>query len=187
MAKYLHKFESLADFNSAYNGSDYQEPWVSYTNEDGETPRVDYNKGPLIERIWELNGNTNPYPTKVLILPETNCINVYDHGQYVSTPVTCCGNNFRNGYRDLSNDAEATVVDAMKFKDSDIHPNSMFFFLWTDPETWGRDYGEGTLKYQEVAYAYVDQNGDISYNGFTTDLHVVKIGDTFYTYQLYCD
>lgn len=29
--KYLHKFTSLADFNAAYNGQDYIEPWVSYT------------------------------------------------------------------------------------------------------------------------------------------------------------
>lgn len=33
MRKYLHKFESLADFESAYNGSDYHEPWVSLTKE----------------------------------------------------------------------------------------------------------------------------------------------------------
>ena len=31
MGEYLHKFESLADFNTAYNGNDYHEPWVSYT------------------------------------------------------------------------------------------------------------------------------------------------------------
>lgn len=34
MGNYLHKFESLADFNTAYNGSDYHEPWVSYTTYD---------------------------------------------------------------------------------------------------------------------------------------------------------
>lgn len=34
MRKYLHKFESLADFNTAYNGSDYHEPWVSLTKSD---------------------------------------------------------------------------------------------------------------------------------------------------------
>ena len=34
MRKYLHKFESLADFETAYNGSDYHEPWVSLTKGD---------------------------------------------------------------------------------------------------------------------------------------------------------
>ena len=33
MGKYLHKFDTEADFNAAYNGSDYHEPWVSYTEE----------------------------------------------------------------------------------------------------------------------------------------------------------
>ncbi len=41
--KYLHKFSSLADFEAAYNGSDYLEPWVSITPIN-ENLRVDYNK-----------------------------------------------------------------------------------------------------------------------------------------------
>lgn len=32
--KYLHKFTSIADFQAAYNGQDYIEPWVSYTTYD---------------------------------------------------------------------------------------------------------------------------------------------------------
>lgn len=31
MRKYLHKFETTADFEAAYYGSDYHEPWVSLT------------------------------------------------------------------------------------------------------------------------------------------------------------
>lgn len=43
--KYLHKFENSADFNTAYNGSDYHEPWVSYTLvTDNGKPKVNYNK-----------------------------------------------------------------------------------------------------------------------------------------------
>ena len=41
MAKYVHLFETQADFTAAYNGSEYQEPWVSYTIQNEE---VDYNK-----------------------------------------------------------------------------------------------------------------------------------------------
>ena len=32
--KYLHKFTSMADFQAAYDGQDYIEPWVSYTTYD---------------------------------------------------------------------------------------------------------------------------------------------------------
>ena len=31
MGKYLHHYETESDFNTAYNGEDYIEPWVSYT------------------------------------------------------------------------------------------------------------------------------------------------------------
>lgn len=31
MRKYLHKFESLDDFKTSYDGSDYHEPWTSLT------------------------------------------------------------------------------------------------------------------------------------------------------------
>jgi hypothetical protein len=43
MGKYLHLFNTENAFASAYNGSDYLEPWVSYTDEDDFTPHVDYN------------------------------------------------------------------------------------------------------------------------------------------------
>lgn len=39
--KYLHKYETIQEFNDAYNGDAYEEPWVSYTVEDG---KVEYNK-----------------------------------------------------------------------------------------------------------------------------------------------
>ena len=41
--KYLHLFENVSDFNAAYNGADYYEPWVSYTIED---ENLHYNKHP---------------------------------------------------------------------------------------------------------------------------------------------
>ena len=31
MGKYLHHYGTESDFNTAYNGEDYIEPWVSYT------------------------------------------------------------------------------------------------------------------------------------------------------------
>lgn len=53
--KYLHKFTSLAAFNSAYNGQNYIEPWVSYTV-DSNLEQVNYNKEnvPQIEYYFKL-------------------------------------------------------------------------------------------------------------------------------------
>ena len=39
--RYVHLFETVSDFNAAYKGEDYHEPWVSYVKEN---ERVDYNK-----------------------------------------------------------------------------------------------------------------------------------------------
>ena len=41
MGKYMHLFETQAEFESAYTGDNYNEPWVSYTIENEETR---YNK-----------------------------------------------------------------------------------------------------------------------------------------------
>ncbi len=41
MARFLHRYQTLSDFNTDYNGSAYQEPWVSYTTQNEQ---VDYNK-----------------------------------------------------------------------------------------------------------------------------------------------
>ena len=42
MIKYIHYFETNNDFDKEYNTSAYTEPWVSYTEENGE---INYNKG----------------------------------------------------------------------------------------------------------------------------------------------
>lgn len=41
MAQYLHLFETENEFTSAYTGENYNEPWVSYTEEN---EKVKYNK-----------------------------------------------------------------------------------------------------------------------------------------------
>jgi len=40
MIKHIHRFETNADFQAAYNGPQYIEPWLSYTEGEG----VGYNK-----------------------------------------------------------------------------------------------------------------------------------------------
>lgn len=47
MGKYLHKYESENDFQDAYNGEEYLEPWVSYTTDQEVDEHVDYNKQPV--------------------------------------------------------------------------------------------------------------------------------------------
>lgn len=48
MGQYLHHYETENAFNAAYNGNDYHEPWVSYTNETEGQEHVDYNKENLV-------------------------------------------------------------------------------------------------------------------------------------------
>ena len=48
MRKYLHKFNTEAAFDTAYNGEDYHEPWVSLVAENGQ---VNYNKKIEIEYV----------------------------------------------------------------------------------------------------------------------------------------
>ena len=38
---YIHLFSTTAEFNTAYTGTTYHEPWVSYTVQNEQ---VDYNK-----------------------------------------------------------------------------------------------------------------------------------------------
>lgn len=48
MGKYLHHYETESAFTAAYNGEDYLEPWVSYTDETEGQEHVDYNKRQLV-------------------------------------------------------------------------------------------------------------------------------------------
>ena len=47
MGKYLHHYETESAFTAAYNGEEYLEPWVSYTDETEGEEHVDYNKQPV--------------------------------------------------------------------------------------------------------------------------------------------
>ena len=41
MGKYIHKFDTVSEFEAVYNGQNYIEPWVSYVTEN---QTVNYNK-----------------------------------------------------------------------------------------------------------------------------------------------
>ena len=47
MTKHIHRFQSQAEFETAYNGSEYIEPWLSYTETKGVDYNIDYNKIPF--------------------------------------------------------------------------------------------------------------------------------------------
>ena len=53
--KFIHRFDTVDDFERDYNGTGYTEPWVSYTEEQG---RVNYNKANWARidlNVWEQN------------------------------------------------------------------------------------------------------------------------------------
>lgn len=67
--KYLHKFTSMADFQAAYDGQDYIEPWVSLTL-SGVPTKVSCSAN---ETVYTLE-----YQGQALVGGETNCHIWYD-------------------------------------------------------------------------------------------------------------
>ena len=71
MEKHIHLFSTQAEFEAAYNGSEYKEPWLSYTENKGidyNEPNIDYSSIPFtIEALssgnitWALSGKTVQY------------------------------------------------------------------------------------------------------------------------------
>lgn len=86
MAKFLHKFDTDVQFESAYTGDTYEEPWVSYTV---ETREVNFNYKPTItiKSAGALDESYNP------IWLEGRSFNLtkYDDGEetYWYTNLTC--------------------------------------------------------------------------------------------------
>lgn len=85
MGKYLHRFDAEEDFNEAYNGEDYIEPWVSYTD---ESDRVNYNKIIDLEIYYTDNGEAH-MPTGARILRASEGIGIVEEieTQYSATEV----------------------------------------------------------------------------------------------------
>ena len=77
--KYLHNFETDAQFRAEYDGTGYTEPWVSLTQANGD---VNYNKSaePLILRIarygsYRVRPHDYPYTEEELEI----CDNFWDY------------------------------------------------------------------------------------------------------------
>ena len=68
--KYLHKFTSMADFQAAYDGQDYIEPWVSLTL-SGVPTKISCSDE--YENVYTLE-----YQGQALVGGETNCHIWYD-------------------------------------------------------------------------------------------------------------
>jgi len=80
MGQFLHLFNTESAFNAAYNGSDYHEPWVSYTDETEGQEHVDYNKKELWLRVFQ-NSNIDGYTAEELEVIN----NIWDYW-YVENP-----------------------------------------------------------------------------------------------------
>ena len=60
MSKYIHLYDTENEFDEAYNGDGYLEPWVSYTKDidrvDYNAHRTDYSKMPLTLEVLVADG-----------------------------------------------------------------------------------------------------------------------------------
>ena len=161
MGTYIHKFNAEEDFNEAYNGEDYIEPWVSYTNETEGQEHVDYNKRPpYICQLWEELGNTAPIPQKVMIF-DNNDSDIYAQRSIadavdVDWNVTGASQNYNWSSSLLVDDpyswAQVTIKDSTALAESDFDlPNTArrdIYFMWeieNDPnDDLYIDYNEKT-------------------------------------------
>lgn len=141
MGKFLHLYDAISAFTQDYNGEAYVEPWVSYTEEN---EHVDYNKVPLIKRIWETYGNQNPYPDLVAVVQMGNYYGPADvllrkgTGVFNVTAGTIANVPVKQNYvvNQYTGEEEGLkFVSASELSDSDIattEGNVGLVFLWSD-------------------------------------------------------
>ena len=68
--KYLHEFDTVNDYNEMKFGEEYEEPWVSLTNENS---KVNYNKTEYEKPLtFEITGNGNIYWKAKSSTPESS-------------------------------------------------------------------------------------------------------------------
>ena len=179
MSRYMHLFETVSAFTEQYNGEGYEEPWVSFTEEN---EKVAYNKKPYIVNLWRQLGNVNPLPTKILIITDDW---YFSYGTFVYETVQCCGIE-KSLYKDYTDETSTavTIMDATALTESDLSKvgeTGHIHFLWTDPDAWG-----GTLTYDDKLYGEA-YDGEIGWMDHTSDVQIMKYGNTFYTLVQYAD
>lgn len=91
MKRYIHLYQTKAEFNAVYNGEEYLEPWLSYTEENS---KVDFSKVP-------------PEPGK-----EVTSITISDIECVVDVPVTGGTANINNiSFSVIANQADGSTKD----------------------------------------------------------------------------
>lgn len=74
--KNIRKFETISEFNAAYNGDEYLEPWVSLTEEAGG---VNYNKVPPFIRVPQYMHVETNMQNEMLPIEEDVYNNIFDY------------------------------------------------------------------------------------------------------------
>ena len=192
MAKYIHKFDTENAFNTAYNGEDYAEPWVSYTNETEGQEHVDYNKViPFFQTFWTEIGNTGRMPDKVL----------FNYGsQEPGYGGNACEENYRNNQNPLNINSWSIiddcisggvfkVLDANEVEESDLREMTdghYYYFLWELTENgWPEGFNGGSGDYKDGMYGYYYDG--TYYNNRTNVMMCLKIDGVWYGGGIYGD
>ena len=110
MAQFLHLFETVSAFTEQYNGEAYEEPWVSYTEENNN---VNYNKGSFSIRVATFNENdevvyTDSFNKSFFVGPIS--YNDFDASDYIAWAQTIYYNN--KGYSLSIQGLEESMYDS---------------------------------------------------------------------------
>lgn len=189
MGQYLHKFNTESAFSAAYNGSDYREPWVSYTDETQGQEHVDYNHQPInFPEFWASLGMTGTTPNKILFNYGDREPGMGENGETrhwdTNNPLNL------SSWSEIDNCISSgtyKVLNTNEIKENELfeyaNGGRYFYFLWELTENgwpegfdpYGAEYG-GYNSYNEEYFAY-----------FTTDFKCLKMNGVWYGTGIYGD
>lgn len=140
MSKYLHCFDTSTSFNSAYNDSNYTEPWVSYVTET-ETVAFDKEQPEVTILSKEAKGTAYEYRT------EPNLFSLIPTTDYFSNSLS---------YKVYFNNVLFTSTTKMTWTAGQYGDESRNFFRMSNKSN--SEY------YNYYFYAYIDDYGKIVTN-----------------------
>ena len=177
MRKYLHKFESLADFEAAYNGSDYHEPWVSLTKSDvplrikisvgssgNQELRLKYIKKDVVNHgsggnvelyIWKVESST----VAAVAVGEYIAVDTIEEGEYMSRYIEVVQKEY--GIWQPMSSYEMTRLTIMEGPKDKVDYNKRVFtgdliVEWVDKNGW---------ETWDITYANSDYFGELTCDG----------------------
>ena len=183
--RYVHLFETVSEFNAAYEGEDYHEPWVSYVKEQGNE-RVDYNKSPLPVRddcaLFNVVGGEGGkvyFINDNLLTPESPTYYVSYDGESWSS-VTYNQNKVSVGY-----DLPVYVKGGDDF-DAETECNTKTIWLKLNGGVFVRSHEELLLPGVDITEWYGADDNGITPENFDGDTRqfsfypVIRFGDSSY-------